>query len=237
MVKSIYSTASGADLNKGVPMTAYLAMGLQESNRAPGWYNEYVEQVYENANYDPEKTSERAKKNIRARLEEFAKDPAYTFQFFYEKMVSQWNETTFEAVWISRTCPYDEENRSYFGDVALNGHLRPVLEKWMDGYTLALYALFSLTMGAFARKLLRRPKEGEEPLPRPLGLGLSLCAVTMTGAFLYHMIFEAKSQYLFIYLFLMIPAVCVGLKLLFCKAALHEEGPFIIRMFSEGTSL
>ena len=70
-------------------MTAYLAMGLRESNRAPGWYDEYVEQVYENANYDPEKTSERAKKNIRARLEEFAKDPAYTFQFFYEKMVSR----------------------------------------------------------------------------------------------------------------------------------------------------
>ena len=66
-MKSIYSAASGADLSKGVPMTAYLAMGLQESNRAPGWYNEYVEQVYENANYDPEKTSERAKKNIRAR--------------------------------------------------------------------------------------------------------------------------------------------------------------------------
>ena len=216
-VKSIYSAASGADLSKGVPMTAYLAMGLQESNRAPGWYNEYVEQVYENANYDPEKTSERAKKNIRARLEEFAKDPAYTFQFFYEKMVSQWNETTFEAVWISRTCPYDEENRSYFGDVALNGHLRPVLEKWMDGYTLALYALFSLTMGAFARKLLRRPKEGEEPLPRPLGLGLSLCAVTVTGAFLYHMIFEAKSQYLFIYLFLMIPAAAWGLSCFFAR--------------------
>lgn len=216
-VKSSYSTASGADLSKGVPMTAYLAMGLQESNRAPGWYNEYVEQVYENANYDPEKTSERAKKNIRARLEEFAKDPAYTFQFFYEKMVSQWNETTFEAVWISRTCPYDEENRSYFGDVALNGHLRPVLEKWMDGYTLALYALFSLTMGAFARKLLRRPKEGEEPLPRPLGLGLSLCAVTVTGAFLYHMIFEAKSQYLFIYLFLMIPAAAWGLSCFFAR--------------------
>lgn len=33
-VKSIYSAASGADLSKGVPMTAYLAMGLQESNRA-----------------------------------------------------------------------------------------------------------------------------------------------------------------------------------------------------------
>ena len=60
-------------------------------------------------------------------------------------------------------------------------------------------------------------KEGEEPLPRPLGLGLSLCAVTVTGAFLYHMIFEAKSQYLFIYLFLMIPAAAWGLSCFFAR--------------------
>lgn len=223
MVKNAYSAASGADLTKGVPMTAYLAMGLQESSRAPGWYNEYVEQVYGNANHDPQKASERAKKNIRARLEEFAEAPAYAVRFFHEKMVSQWNETTFEAIWISRTCPYDEENRSYLGDVALNGKLRPVLEKWMDGYTIALYGLFSLAMGAFARKLLRRPKEGEEALPRPLGVGLSLCGVTVTGAFLYHMLFEAKSQYLFIYLFLMIPAAAWGLSCFFAKPRFRRK--------------
>ena len=93
----------------------------------------------------------------------------------------------------------------------------------MEGYTIALYALFSLAMGAFARKLLRRPKEGEAPVPRPLGLGLSLCAVTVIGAFLYHMIFEAKSQYLFIYLFVMIPAAAWGLSRFFEKGGFRKQ--------------
>lgn len=222
-VEKAYSAASKADLTGGIPMTAYLAMGLQESSRAPGWYNEYVDRVYKATGYDPEKTSSRAKKNLRFRLNEFAEDPAYAACFFHEKMVSQWNETTFEAIWISKTCPYDKKARSAFGSAALNGSLRDGLEKWMEGYTIALYALFSLAMGAFARKLLRRPKEGEAPVPRPLGLGLSLCAVTVIGAFLYHMIFEAKSQYLFIYLFVMIPAAAWGLSRFFEKGGFRKR--------------
>ena len=222
-VEKAYSAASKADLTGGIPMTAYLAMGLQESSRAPGWYNEYVDRVYKATGYDPEKTSSRAKKNLRFRMNEFAEDPAYAVCFFHEKMVSQWNETTFEAIWISKTCPYEKKARSAFGSAALNGSLRDGLEKWMEGYTIALYALFSLTMGAFARKLLRRPKEGEAPVPRPLGLGLSLCAVIVTGAFLYHMIFEAKSQYLFIYLFVMIPAAAWGLSRFFEKGGFRKQ--------------
>ena len=222
-VEKAYSAVSKADLTKGVPMTAYLAMGLQESSRAPGWYNEYVDRVYKATGYDPEKTSIRAKKNLRSRLDEFVEDPAYAARFFHEKMVSQWNETTFEAIWISRTCPYDKKARSAFGSDALNGWLRTPLERWMEGYTLALYALFSLAMGALARRLLRRPGMGKEPVSRPLGFGLSLCAVTVTGAFLYHMIFEAKSQYLFIYLFLMIPVAAWGLSRFFENAGLKRQ--------------
>ena len=222
-VEKAYSSVSKADLTGGIPMTAYLAMGLQESVRAPGWYNEYVERVYKNANYDPAVASDRAVQNIRSRLEKFVSAPHYALDFFHEKMVSQWNETTFEAIWISKTCPYDKKARSAFGSAALNGSLRDGLEKWMEGYTIALYALFSLAMGAFARKLLRRPKEGETPVPRPLGLGLSLCAVIVIGAFLYHMIFEAKSQYLFIYLFVMIPAAAWGLSRFFEKGGFRKQ--------------
>lgn len=120
-VEKAYSAASKADLTGGIPMTAYLAMGLQESSRAPGWYNEYVDRVYKATGYDPEKTSSRAKKNLRFRMNEFAEDPAYAVCFFHEKMVSQWNETTFEAIWISKTCPYEKKARSAFGSAALNG--------------------------------------------------------------------------------------------------------------------
>lgn len=210
----LYEAKTGADLESGTPMTAYLAMGLQESSRAPGWYNEYVDRVYEDAEGRPERVSARAKRNIADRLETFASDPAYAASFFHEKMVSQWNETTFEAIWISRTCPYVEKARTELGRQGLHGWLRDGLEQWMEGYTLALYACFALGLFRLARALLLKREE----LSRSLLLGLSLCAVTMTGAFLYHMIFKAKSQYLFIYLLTMIPVAAWGVEGVFAGA-------------------
>ena len=104
------------------------------------------------------------------------------------------------------------------------GVYKPLVDFAGAGATVPLTGFgYSLAMGAFARKLLRRPKEGEAPVPRPLGLGLSLCAVIVTGAFLYHMIFEAKSQYLFIYLFVMIPAAAWGLSRFFEKGGFRKQ--------------
>ncbi|MDD3336502.1 MAG: hypothetical protein PHI98_13475 [Eubacteriales bacterium] len=200
-VKALYQARGNADLSKGVPMTAYLAMGLQESSRAPGWYNEYVDRVYKAADYNPEKASERAVKNIRMRLEEFAKDPAYAFSFFHEKMTSQWNETTFEAIWISKTCQYDKKARLPFAKEVLNGQLRQPLESYMEGYTLTLYFCFAVGLGLFCWELFAKKRA----IQRWYGFGMGYLAVTTMGAFIYHMIFEAKSQYLFIYLLVMIP--------------------------------
>lgn len=200
-VKAMYQARSGADLSKGVPMTAYLAMGLQESSRAPGWYNEYVDRVYQSVSYKPAKASQRAVKNIGMRLEAFRKDPAYTLAFFHEKMVSQWNETTFEAIWISKVCKYDKQLRLPIARAMLDGDLRKPLEDWMEGYTILLYLGFALGAGLFALGLLGKM----EPISRVCGLGLGFLAVTVIGAFLYHMLFEAKSQYLFVYLPVMAP--------------------------------
>lgn len=201
VVRTVYETRANADLSKGVPMTAYLAMGLQESSRAPGWYNEYVDRVYQSADYDPDKASTRAVRNIKRRLEAFTDDPAYAGEFFHEKMVSQWNETTFEAIWISKTCRYDKKARLSFAQEVLNGTLRQPFEGYMEGYTIMLYALFTVGLALFAAGLLKKKK----PMDRAYGFGMAFLAITIIGAFLYHMLFEAKSQYLFVYLLVMIP--------------------------------
>lgn len=205
-VKALYAARSGADLSKGVPMTAYLAMGLQESSRAPGWYNEYVDRVYKSVKYDPDAASARAVKNIRMRLNAFSKDPAYAFRFFHEKMVSQWNETTFESIWISKVCQYDKQARLPFAKAVLNGDLRKPLEDWMEWYTILLYVCFALGAGGFAWRLFK----GAQPVARAQGFSMGFTAVTVLGAFLYHMLFEAKSQYLFVYLPVMVPLAALA---------------------------
>lgn len=204
-VKAVYSARGKADLSKGVPMTAYLAMGLQESSRAPGWYNEYVDRVYKSSNYSPERASEKALRNIRMRLDTFAEDPSYAVRFFHEKMVSQWNEPTFQSIWISRVCRYGKE-RLPFAKAVLDGNLRKPVETYMEGYTTLLYTCFCLGLFLFACGLLQRKSE----VNRPYGFGMGYLAVTVFGAFLYHMLFEAKAQYLFIYLLLLIPVAATA---------------------------
>lgn len=205
-VKALYSARANADLSKGVPMTAYLAMGLQESSRAPGWYNEYVDRVYKSANYNPAKASAKAVRNLKMRLADFSGDPAYAFDFFHHKMVSQWNETTFEAIWVNKVCPH-RKTRLPFADTLLSGWLRQPAEGYMEGYTLLIYLCFVYGAATFAKALLKR----DRPVERARGLGTALLIVTVFGAFLYHSLFEAKSQYLFTYLLVMIPVAADGL--------------------------
>ena len=80
----------------------------------------------------------------------------------------------------------------------------------MEWYTILLYLCFALGAGGFAFKLLKGP----EPVSRAYGFGMGFLAVTIIGAFLYHTLFEAKSQYLFVYLPVMIPlaASAAGLR-------------------------
>ena len=61
--------------NAGIPMSSYIAMGLQESKRAPGWYNRYNRKVYEKNNYNYESASEQVKKDIKKSIQKFKNNP------------------------------------------------------------------------------------------------------------------------------------------------------------------
>lgn len=71
----------------------------------------------------------------------------------------------------------------------------------MEQYTILLYVCFAAGLILFAAALFSKKRALEQPLV----FGLGFIAVTVLGAFIYHMLFEAKSQYLFVYLLPMIP--------------------------------
>ena len=71
------------------------------------------------------------------------------------------------------------------------------LERGMDVYQQAMYALACVGM---VRTFRRRAD--------PAQLLLPLCVL---GGFLYHMLFEAKSQYIYVYAFMLLPLAAQGL--------------------------
>ncbi|MEG2604187.1 MAG: hypothetical protein RSB91_04590, partial [Clostridia bacterium] len=185
-------------LDGGVPMIAHVAMGLQEGPRSPGWFNQYNYDLYLANGHDG--AAAQANAYIAKRVQTFLQNPAYALSFFHTKLTVQWNETTFESLWVNRVCRY-EEGRPAFVDSVLSGGLRAPLEHYMDWYTSLLYLGLAAGLSVL---VLRRRKQA-------FPLGLSVLVIIIFGALMYHMLSEAKSQYLFVYLPMMAPFAALGL--------------------------
>lgn len=186
---------TGFALGDGAPQTTWLAMGMQEGPRAPGWYNLYSLESMEAAGCNSAQALALNKKDIADRLAAFAADPAYALSFYHQKLVSQWAETTFEAQLVNQAMTNESASPKAVDSVLESG----VLREYMEGYALLIYLCFAVAMGFLGAALWRRGGSWQR-LFAPLVL-----LVCIFGGFLYHMLFEAKSQYVLVYVIMMAP--------------------------------
>lgn len=174
--KFTISSITGIKPSKGIPMMSYVAMGMQEGKRAPGWYNGYNRKVYRKSHYNYEEANNKAKISINKRLDKFKNDPKYAIQFFSLKNLSQWNNPSFQGLWINK--------------ITNAGILKNILIEFMNiMQTLIL-------LGATIYLILDYKNiKGQ----------LLFLIVVFIGGFLFHTIWEAKCQYTITYFILLIP--------------------------------
>lgn len=193
-----YELRGGVTLCSDVSMLARLVMGLQRGGAEAGWYNRYIEQFFPFEVTDAQAYAI-ASADLTARLAEMKADPAMTLAFFRDKLLSQWLEPSYGAMWYGDLCahagPLAGASRAIFAD---GGAVRAVLERVMGVYQKLLYLL---TAVGLARLLCERER-------RLAALVLPVCAL---GGCLYHMLFEAKAQYMYPYVLLMMPVAAHGL--------------------------
>lgn len=194
-INFIAKTATGKDRSDGTPAKAFIAMGLQEGPRAPGWYNEYNVDVYKKSDYDSKKADEKAGKNIKKRIKEMISNPGYTLGFFYQKISSQWNNPTFQCFWINELRKSNLENTDVFRSINTQGPANEIFKGYMNiVQTLILF-------GATAYCVLDFKKIKSKQL---------IFIIIFIGGFLFHLIWEAKGQYTFTYFVLLIPYAVRG---------------------------
>jgi hypothetical protein len=177
---------------------------MQEGSRAAGWYNQYPWDVIAQNDFDASKTEARIQSDIQARLAIFEQNPAYWASFYHSKLTTQWAETTFESLWVNRVGKFDATRPAWVEPLLTS----EVLTSAMDGYANALYLAFAVGLAALALGMFRR-----NGLAFPDAYGLTALMAAVFGGLLYHLLFEAKSQYLLPYLLMMIPIASVGLTL------------------------
>lgn len=186
---ALLSAQQGVDLGDGVPKIAWIAMGMQETQMAPGWYNGYNADTFLNNDCDSKATSEQCKKDIQDRVKYFSENPEYTVNFYVKKMLSQWCEPTFGGIWINQ---FDK-------NIVLSKYMESILNggKHQKRILFILDILESLIYWlAFAYVIQNRKNRN---------IFVWIPGTAFIGGFIFHMIWEAKGQYTFTYFILLIP--------------------------------
>lgn len=190
-----YERRSGVTLRGGIGALARLTMGLQEGGGAAGWFNRYTERFFP-LEVTAQQQRDIALADLKARLAELAQNPAQIAAFFKEKLCSQWLEPTMGMLWNGAL----SEHTGALGKAAARffAQEHAALEMALGAFQRALYALSA----AGIVSMLRNKKRS--------GLDLLLPLIFFGGA-LYHLLFEAKSQYAFPYVVLLLPVAAKGL--------------------------
>ena len=197
-IYAMYAARSGKEIEKGLPVNSWIAMGMQESWLGYGWYNNYPKETGASLDWDYDAVGETAGAYIRERMQEFKADPAYAKQFYKMKVLSQWNQPLYQCLYFSKN--FTEESgpaRGSFLDRVYHTEkgLADVLfwaDRWHFLIFLGLFLYFVFGV--------RRSKDPME----------YLFAVTILGGFFFTILWEAKARYVLPYYLMAFPLAVLG---------------------------
>ena len=209
---------TGQEMPQQLPKHMWIAMGMQGGDLAPGWYNGYIYRTYRNNDYNMALTSEMAKHEISDRIQVFAGNPGLMLFFYSQKIISTWCEPTFESIWSG---PLEDMNQHIDGkllhELYTGGKPYSVYCNYCALIDLPLY--IGASIGAFAlltglirpRTKNRNKKDRRSKVLSPACLDMLLFpALFLIGGFLFHILWETKSQYAMVYIYMLIPLTSFG---------------------------
>lgn len=193
-----YELRAGVQLTGNLSALARLVMGLQEGGAEAGWFNHYTEQFFP-FEVTQQQEKEIAAADLAARLAQMKADPLMTLAFFRDKLLSQFLEPSYCAMWYGDLCAHEgalaQGTKALFAD---GGAIRAALERYMGLYQKMIHILCAAGIAGMLKR-------------KDLSMAAVALPVCLLGGTLYHMIFEAKAQYMYMYIVLMMPVAAHGL--------------------------
>lgn len=197
LVVMSYESRANNEFSSGVSQVLYLDLGLSDSYMAPGWYTTIAKDTYANNSFNDKAANAQAWNDINQKLKKFGSNASYTIDFFGKKILSQWNEPTFESIWISKVKAHTTDINA-IGKSVYDGSLGQLFELHFNFYIQILYSLFAVGLCLLI-------------IRKSTNLCTILLPLVILGGFGYHLLFEGKSQYVLTYIPLMIPTAAYAM--------------------------
>lgn len=204
LVKGYYQEQSGIQINEGIPKILWIAMGIQDEDTGycmGGWWNSFTIEAYAvEAEYDEEVACEIGKRVIKERINIFKSDLIYAKDFFGLKVVSTWTDGTYQSIWSGPLEDCDQiVNTKLLKSIYNGGTVYNIMRVFGRMLTILIY------IGAMAFIIGERVINGKLLYVTSFFPIIYLC-----GGFLFHLIWETKSQYIWTYVFFLIPLAASG---------------------------
>jgi hypothetical protein len=199
-LNAVYQLRSGVPIDKGTPTSVWVAMGLQDGPMAPGWWNTYSAVAYKRAGYSRSLADSRAKASIATSIGTFMQHPRSALTFFYLKFASQWNDPTYQSLWLNGKST--DRGASSFVRNLYQGTLHTYLVGLMNIYQSAVF------LGALLCVVF---------LFRELDSQRLLLALVVLGGAVFHTVWEAKGEYIMQYFVMLVPYAAVGVSIALTK--------------------
>lgn len=190
----IITQMTDCSLDQGISSYYFVAMGLQNDGDSPGWFNGYNYGTYEDNQYITELQAVQSKAEIKNRIAIYKADKLYGFRFFTSKIASMWTEPIYQSFWINQI----RDHR-----VVLPGWVCKVMSERGNTATANIMGFFQIFV--FGGTVLWLLFEKEEYF-----IEGSLFILSFVGGYLFHLFWEAKSQYSITYFVLLIPCAVMG---------------------------
>ena len=204
LVQKSYEKKAGNTLSSGVTAMSYFAMGMQEASRGCGWYNGFNIDTYDTAGMNSDVANEISRQAIQERLSYFREHPGYAADFYIRKHLSQWADGTY-ASRQATLATYG--GRSEFFQEVYDGSLSSAYIEWGNAWQNVLY----LGTLLFCVTTVRRRRKGTDSLYLYVGL------IAVLGGFLFHILWEANSRYIFLYSLMLMPYCAAGVYTSICN--------------------
>ena len=167
-------------------------MGTDIDNevRGPGWWDESTTNALAEANYDTELASHNAIIKLQNSINKSISNPRETGEFYWRKILSTWCEPMFQSAWsgpikISGENPVEKD---LLVSLYSGGKVEKVIAAFSKGIVILIFA-------SSLHFVLKR-----KDYPEIMALYLYFI-----GGFIFHFFSETKSQYVYMYVFAMIP--------------------------------